>query len=45
MNPDHIVGPNEMIGRRPTAADHFGGFTEMVETKNLYRICGGATTE
>ena len=30
MSPDHIVGPNEMIGPRPTAGDHFGGFTEMV---------------
>ena len=30
MNPDHIVGPNEMIGPRPAAGDHFGEITGMV---------------
>lgn len=29
MSPDHIGEPNEMIGLRPAAVGHFGGFTKM----------------
>jgi hypothetical protein len=31
MNPDHIVGTNEMIGPLPTAGDHIGETTDMVK--------------